>query len=275
MALILVLARLSPACAGNGRGRLGYRRAAPAQPRVRGERYRAWVGGSAPRARGTVPRTPSSRSSGRLSPACAGNGRSSAPPAEERSAQPRVRGERQFLQQREEIVGGSPPRARGTERADRDDQTIDRLTPACAGNGHGCDAFVLAGTAHPRVRGERTTTPTRNASGAGSAPRARGTARCPSPTNSRWRLSPACAGNGLDGPSISTPAAAQPRVRGERAVSMMVSDWPRGSAPRPIPASSFIDGSAPRARGTGRTPDHRVFDARLSPACAGERDTDR
>ena len=90
--------RISPACAGNTipRGRGNPR--GPDQPRVRGEhpdssRSAATVGGSAPRARGTLHYVAVGVSQDRISPACAGNTRRTCPRHGRVTDQPRVRGE--------------------------------------------------------------------------------------------------------------------------------------------------------------------------------------
>jgi hypothetical protein len=93
------LARLIPACAGNGRGCLAALSPGPAHPRVRGERYRQAIDaggsdGSSPRARGTDRGRRPRVHRHRLIPACAGNGSRRLPVHTSPPAHPRVRGER-------------------------------------------------------------------------------------------------------------------------------------------------------------------------------------
>ena len=130
-----------------------------------------------------------------------------------------------------------------------------RLSPACAGNGTRTLRTPTCSTAQPRVRGERAACCLTVCVGVGSAPRARGTGYDPSRHVETVRLSPACAGNGRCAKCPRPSPAAQPRVRGERAMSRLV------SPPDP--------GSAPRARGTAGQPRGVDENHRLSPACAG------
>ena len=197
-------------------------RRSAAQPRVRGERGIRGVRapaphGSAPRARGTAwghGQTPSRR---RLSPACAGNGQSVPDRTGVWAAQPRVRGERRVITRISFERTGSAPRARGTALQRHTPPQRRRLSPACAGNGLGrvraaraaagsaprargtVDPRMAAPTAlaaQPRVRGERRRLRGRLVLRRGSAPRARGTDNRHPRSARRWRLSPACAGNG-------------------------------------------------------------------------------
>ena len=193
--------RLSPACAGNGRPPHAARGPVPAQPRVRGERgtptlENQYAAGSAPRARGTARSPLRGHRPGRLSP--------------------RVRGERVSDALAKDDDGGSAPGARGTADLPAPRPRQERLSPACAGNGVPATTCTRATPAQPRVRGERAQEQVNIVIHAGSAPRARGTAAGdPQPRPVR-RLSPACAGNGVQmvSPAIAEPA--QPRVRGER-----------------------------------------------------------
>ena len=89
----------------------------------------------------------------------------------------------------------------------------------------------------------------------GSAPRARGTAKVRARQSRRWRLSPACAGNGCRVWRRTLATTAQPRVRGER--------------PAPLRLAPPSLGSAPRARGTAKLKQITREQIRLSPACAG------
>ena len=211
--------------------------------------------GSAPRARGTVTNRVGSGETTRLSPACAGNGPVQARNYRRNTAQPRVRGERGLIIDGQLNVVGSAPRARGTAQHDHQLGAVERLSPACAGNGVMQPRPAKVSPAQPRVRGERDHLQRRVTPENGSAPRARGTETPGQQAPSVCRLSPACAGNGGCCRSWRCRSPAQPRVRGERFLEDVV--------------ARDDDGSAPRARGTGCSPVMGGFPIRLSPACAG------
>ena len=113
--------RITPACAGNSRSRSGYYRLRRDHPRVCGEQFcvsfRSHADlGSPPRVRGTGPGwcKPSSRC--RITPACAGNRALFGRVGKEDEDHPRVCGEQHTSSSVQSIMGGSPPRVRGTAR---------------------------------------------------------------------------------------------------------------------------------------------------------------
>jgi len=272
---------ITPACAGNTPGRQPGTGPCRDHPRVRGEHPRivpggAWTPGSPPRARGThrdEPRTPGIP---RITPACAGNTRTSAPRAARLSDHPRVRGEHTNEKRVAVLHFG--------------------ITPACAGNTSGLVSNSLYATDHPRVRGEHVQDTPNSAAFTGSPPRARGTPQGPgsgpqptadhprvrgehmtpeemrhaligSPPRARGtrirpastatgvRITPACAGNTAHDAPHFNARRDHPRVRGEH-------------------LSLFLDagdpgGSPPRARGTPRTNSMWIPPSRITPACAG------
>ncbi len=169
--------------------------------------------------------------------------------------QPRVRGERATDAVEALFDGGSAPRARGTGSHAGGGRRASRFSPACAGNGGRGLPEQVRSPVQPRVRGERRAEHIFTKVGNGSAPRARGTGRSGPNPGQRQRFSPACAGNGMRAPRINGSRAVQPRVRGERAGL--------------VRAMSSMDGSAPRARGTGFEDEPSGGDVRFSPACAG------
>ena len=153
--------RLIPACAGNARSTALREDMGSAHPRMRGERFsRGWKrskhGGSSPHARGTHGRVPRRVASDRLIPACAGNAgwlmRSMPTP----TAHPRMRGERREMRKSSRTRSGSSPHARGTLRCRYRPSWPPRLIPACAGNAISPPAWMRISTAHPRMRGERS-----------------------------------------------------------------------------------------------------------------------
>ena len=111
--------RISPACAGNTIQSLFKGVLMADQPRVRGEHKASLFrltpeGGSAPRARGTLPQRGAHRITRRISPACAGNTRRASARSTKRTDQPRVRGEHNHGTAFPTTTHGSAPRARGT-----------------------------------------------------------------------------------------------------------------------------------------------------------------
>ena len=150
---------------------------------------------------------------------------------------------------------GSPPRARGRPGEADLCRGGRGLTPACAGTSSGplCNGSMTR--AHPRVRGDVTSTRTGRRSRMGSPPRARGRRPRFSAARSPPGLTPACAGTSPTSPGRATGCWAHPRVRGDVVI---------------LGESGLLgQGSPPRARGR-RRPVHLGDVAQgLTPACAG------
>ena len=70
----------------------------------------------------------------RITPACAGNSNILIGKTSETTDHPRVCGEQKLAFVRKQANGGSPPRVRGTAYVYIVQQTLNRITPACAGN---------------------------------------------------------------------------------------------------------------------------------------------
>ncbi len=235
--------RFSPACAGNSTRPRSRRTSPSVQPRVRGELVEGssvpWIfEGSAPRARGTLPSSPSPSLAPRFSPACAGNSTCPLRPPNGLSVQPRVRGELPNTPSPHHRSLGSAPRARGTPVQVAGVVSEERFSPACAGNSLMRLSRHRSAAVQPRVRGELHVRADAPRPRLGSAPRARGTRpglACPA---SPCRFSPACAGNSKYSTGAHFCQPVQPRVRGEltQAAGNLTCD----------------SGSAPRARGTPR-----------------------
>ena len=252
--------RFSPACAGNGRGKLTGQQRVAVQPRVCGERgspaaIRAAVSGSAPRVRGTVNQLEFGTRAGRFSPACAGNGSRGSGDATAATVQPRVCGERLHFVNDRPADGGSAPRVRGTVLRPGASAELRRFSPACAGNGRTGPARHPPSTVQPRVCGERELQEHAKWGEDGSAPRVRGTDLKGTGERGMGRFSPACAGNGSNPALTTISSPVQPRVCGERLESAA---W-----------ISCGPGSAPRVRGTVRYRLRQRPRGRFSPACAG------
>ena len=150
---------------------------------------------------------------------------------------------------------GSAPRARGTPDQCRVGAVPQRFSPACAGNTRRPPRWPRCPAVQPRVRGEHLPTSRSSSTGAGSAPRARGTHADIPDVAVPDRFSPACAGNTPARQPPAPESSVQPRVRGEHPVSQENA------------GAAF--GSAPRARGTPTATVTGEAINRFSPACAG------
>ena len=197
---VRVIPGLTPACAGTSPGTDVADRAVGAHPRVRGDITPARVvaeqsAGSPPRARGHHADDRGRDRHHGLTPACAGT--SHAPPAPTR------------------LAWGSPPRARGRQRLIARVGAGQGLTPACAGTSELFHQPLLAGRAHPRVRGDVRGEVQTALAGAGSPPRARGRRVGFGCALGRRGLTPACAGTSVTHYCHIDTVRAHPRVRGD------------------------------------------------------------
>ena len=132
---------------------------------------------------------------------------------------------------------------------------VERVIPACAGNGAAGRAGQPARPGHPRLRGERLDKIMERGGNPGSSPPARGTVRRGCDPQRDGRVIPACAGNGFFGDHIRVMDSGHPRLRGERT---------RTSSP-----GTPCSGSSPPARGTGGRLRRAAQAHRVIPACAG------
>ena len=111
----------------------------------------------------------------RFIPAFAGNGFVHWTLIRSSPVHPRVRGERHHLSYPDPQMIGSSPRSRGTGVKVRDALKISRFIPAFAGNGFELYGSERSLSVHPRVRGERRASRTKDFAYRGSSPRSRGT----------------------------------------------------------------------------------------------------
>ena len=180
---------ITPACAGNRWGSSAKSPHSWDHPRVCGEQFLAYppkqrYKGSPPRVRGTAfPRLGGANCSG-ITPACAGNSGGLCVLCGRPGDHPRVCGEQVMVRKIAGVVGGSPPRVRGTVHAVCKQHLGRGITPACAGNSLISLPNQLATWDHPRVCGEQRFLGTLDRGIMGSPPRVRGTA-------GPWALTPA------------------------------------------------------------------------------------
>ncbi len=164
-------------------------------------------------------------------------------------------GERRVRSMATTALDGSSPRVRGTVASDLLEPAGHRFIPACAGNGASALRIWWSPPVHPRVCGERASTPEPAYQDAGSSPRVRGTVGAGSNETGPDGFIPACAGNGPTCAAGARPSTVHPRVCGERSRRRL--------------RTAAVGGSSPRVRGTGgldRSPRDLL---RFIPACAG------
>ena len=191
----------------------------------------------------------------RLIPARAGNTVLAAERMSRASAHPRSRGEHRPIIDRNAWLSGSSPLARGTRHVLSVTERLPRLIPARAGNTSWGVFLVAWVSAHPRSRGEHSSSRAWTRKLRGSSPLARGTLSSVEGDCDLHRLIPARAGNTLKSRLMFQLVAAHPRSRGEHTpVRSMMSIHP---------------GSSPLARGTLTVPVPVKTAVRLIPARAG------
>ena len=235
-------------------------------PRVCGEKvvlsiFLVPLMGSPPRVRGKVTSLIPALPLHGITPACAGKSfRSNAVGTLDRD-HPRVCGEKGSFPKNVYSGEGSPPRVRGKVRCFCRSSSDSGITPACAGK-RAMDALPSfpAGD-HPRVCGEKAPRHLALCCILGSPPRVRGKARHLVRGAVKRGITPACAGKSLRTRCADLTAGDHPRVCGEKA-GMGVQHHKRR-------------GSPPRVRGKVFYYPRQSRKKRITPACAGKRQSDR
>ena len=253
--------RITPACAGKTRAPKQASLLDTDHPRMRGEDTVEIEGmfaalGSPPHARGRLPYGPFRSSSIRITPACAGKTVGPTSNLTVSSDHPRMRGEdvshafvlMKFL--------GSPPHARGRRRTNNRLRRKDRITPACAGKTFQLDQWQAGDRDHPRMRGEDPSSHGCSLNATGSPPHARGRRHLVGVVQGHIGITPACAGKTPCPYCKEARQPDHPRMRGEDASTM--------------PTLSCQRGSPPHARGRLFEMDPVLYNARITPACAGK-----
>ena len=273
---------ITPACAGKRPANTCRNRSNGDHPRVCGEKdHRRCAAllcqGSPPRVRGKVLISEAVPSSAGITPACAGKSFSGNFSPARMKDHPRVCGEKpahapslrapsgspprargkEKAKDRLEIKTGSPPRARGKVPVRRRQRGEHGITPACAGKSPDCRCALTANLHHPRVRGEKPW-PMRTApSSSGSPPRVRGKADREAVAVDDDGITPACAGKSILDWRILGYQRDHPRVCGEKAIVCL---FPQ-----------IVPGSPPRVRGKARYNIIGYAPAGITPARAGKR----
>ena len=212
-------------------------------------------GGSSPLARGTRGTDDSETVPAGLIPARAGNTNLTISSTSTSRAHPRSRGEHSDLSESRRQSPGSSPLARGTRFIAASEVTAKGLIPARAGNTVLSTLTGVTAGAHPRSRGEHTSSFVRRDSQLGSSPLARGT-HPEGELNAHFPgLIPARAGNtDLAGHNVHR-FRAHPRSRGEHFYQS--------------PLAGGFWGSSPLARGTPGADLPPAASTGLIPARAG------
>ena len=172
-------AGLIPAHAGKTSACRGFRGAAAAHPRSRGEnvtpvtKARA-VEGSSPLTRGKPTPCIDRGGADRLIPAHAGKTSYPTKPRPHLPAHPRSRGENDRCDCRVDLVKGSSPLTRGKLLLECCGRSRTRLIPAHAGKTSFVPSLACSRTAHPRSRGENMLAYDPQISRPGSSPLTRG-----------------------------------------------------------------------------------------------------
>ena len=134
-----LVARITPACAGNSMRAWRMQANGWDHPRLRGEQslvpaFPIHYQGSPPLARGTDGLATIVGARHRITPACAGNSRGLSKIWYAKKDHPRLRGEQRRWSLLSRRVPGSPPLARGTVFLPAWVRARAGITPACAGN---------------------------------------------------------------------------------------------------------------------------------------------
>ena len=157
--LLLITARITPACAGKTLLESTRLYSPEDHPRVCGENgtqssiFRPVVG-SPPRVRGKLKGKIFFIAMCGITPACAGKTKRPSASPNRQKDHPRVCGENPTCSIIFFVFGGSPPRVRGKLDAKIFEQCTGRITPACAGKTNRAGRRARPPGDHPRVCGE-------------------------------------------------------------------------------------------------------------------------
>ena len=211
-----------------------------AHPRSRGENHEnvgldKTIGGSSPLTRGKRCQLLSFPFLHRLIPAHAGKTLTFPGRVPQLGAHPRSRGENLISIASVTSPCGSSPLTRGKPHCTPLSPRVTRLIPAHAGKTPTVAVGETGRAAHPRSRGENSTSSSSQRTGGGSSPLTRGKPRVGRRRRARLRLIPAHAGKTPTSRAAASQAGAHPRSRGENTPSA----WSPGS----------LHGSSPLTRG--------------------------
>ena len=229
--------RIIPAHAGNTRPSSFFTRCSSDHPRACGEHdgCHPKLGiedGSSPRMRGTQVREGLQDAVIRIIPAHAGNTPRRCTPAAAGTDHPRACGEHTIRIGTTSKRCGSSPRMRGTLPDALGPEFAGRIIPAHAGNTLSVSTTTAPISDHPRACGEHKHVCDGIFVGNGSSPRMRGTPRLHRPSEVRYRIIPAHAGNTHYSSFHRVMVTDHPRACGEHTTSDLTEEYKDGSSPR-------------------------------------------
>ena len=232
--------------------------------------------GSSPLTRGKRRRLASPTGGRRLIPAHAGK---TGPSHSRRAcpgAHPRSRGENKVIGQGYSGAWGSSPLTRGKPLRGLPGAGPQGLIPAHAGKTTIANELLSAAGAHPRSRGENSTTPGRRLADTGSSPLTRGKRPVRRDGRTPAGLIPAHAGKTMRAGRATRAGAAHPRSRGENPPFASWNDLMAGSSPltrgKP-PGPTDVEGEVgliPAHAGKTHQPRRAAYQAGAHPRSRGE-----
>ena len=151
---------------------------------------------------------------------------------------------------------GSPPRGRGKGPHHKYCHPFHRITPAWAGKSGTNNRPGGCTGDHPRVGGEKSYRSLYCGSIIGSPPRGRGKGKSANGASGRNRITPAWAGKRTPSPRPSKTQGDHPRVGGEKVDGVHI--------------VASVQGSPPRGRGKGISPEWGARREGITPAWAGK-----
>ena len=154
------------------------------------------------------------------------------------------------------LMVGSPPHMRGKVGQCGDRTNGDGITPAYAGKSKCCRPACTAAWDHPRIYGEKASTPVRNSSQLGSPPHMRGKAYAAAGGQAGGGITPAHAGKSCRFQLDFWLFGDHPRTCGEKYLVMLI--W------------LFRLGSPPHMRGKVAIFQFPSIVVRITPAHAGK-----
>ena len=187
---------------------------------------------SPPRVRGKGTQSVEVLTNARITPAYAGKGGRSGWCYWRSRDHPRVCGEKSAASIWAICARGSPPRMRGKDGVNDSAQAVTGITPACAGKSKAHERGPHRERDHPRVCGEKFSSPASLSTGLGSPPRMRGKEVDALGFSCGHGITPAYAGKRLLTSSILVFLRDHPRVCGEKSKPKPGKDRRMGSPPR-------------------------------------------
>ena len=190
------------------------------------------MGGSSPRAWGTLVFDFEASSERRFIPTCVGNIARILLSSTIMTVHPHVRGEHPTSWVASDVNNGSSPRAWGTSARGVFFGYCVRFIPTCVGNMRRRSWVLARLPVHPHVRGEHSYSCRKRRFEDGSSPRAWGTCAATESFTGIRRFIPTCVGNIITMPTQRINKTVHPHVRGEHKTYGFIWLKDNGSSPR-------------------------------------------